>query len=1294
MATILLSAAGAALGSSIGGSVLGLSASVLGRAVGATLGRVIDSQILGAGSPAVETGKIDRFRLTGASEGAPIAKVHGRTRVSGQVIWASRFQEDVSVSGGGGKGAPSPPKTTSYSYSVSLAVALCHGEITRVGRIWADGNEVSRSDLNMRVYTGTEDQLPDPKIEAVEGTGQAPAYRGTAYVVIEDLQLAAFGNRVPQFSFEVMRSNLGDPSDHVRAVAIIPGTGEYSLATTPVHFEDAPGRTRSANVHSPVGGTDFEVSLSALTEELPNCASGSLIVSWFGDDLRCGSCRIKPKVEQTSTDGSGMPWSVSGLSRGSAEVVPLIEDRPVYGGTPSDRSVIEAINAMKNAGQDVMFYPFILMEQLSDNGLIDPWTGDVGQPELPWRGRITSSLAPGVVGSPDGTLTADAEVAAFFGTATAAEFSVGASTVNYTGADGFSYRRFILHYAHLCALAGGVDAFCIGSEMRSLTQIRGDGGAFPAVAALRDLAGEVRVILGPDTKIGYAADWSEYFGFHPQDGSGDLLFHLDPLWADDDIDFVGIDNYMPLSDWRDGFDHADATWGSVYNPTYLKANIAGGEGFDWFYGSPEDEAEQVRTPITDGAYGEPWVYRYKDLESWWSNPHHNRSGGVRDANATDWVPGSKPIWFTEVGCAAVDKATNQPNKFLDPKSSESSLPKFSNGARDDLIQMQYLAAMTEFWDDAANNPVSASYGGSMVATDRMFLWAWDARPYPYFPGNFETWSDGENYARGHWLNGRVATRSLAAVIKEICFESGVSEVDVSGVHGLVRGYALGGGEDARTALQPLLLAYGVDAIEKDGVLVFRNRTGLSQRALSEPELARGETSSIVSKSRSPEAEISGRVRVTYIDADGDYEVRGTEGVFPDEATVAVSQSELPLALTQGEAQAVVERWLAEARVARDGVSFALPPSTDVSAGDVVELQGDSYRIDRVEDAGLKQVEGVRIERGLYQRAVTNDEFVAQTPVIAPLPVWGHMMNLPLLRGNEDAEAPWIAASSEPWPGEVAVYTSLDGASWAFDSLLSRRAVMGKTQNVLAPATSGVWDRGPGLDVALVHGALASIDDTAIFAGGNVAAIGPSGGAASEVFQFRDAELISPDTWRLSMRLRGQRGTEGAGAGEWAAGSTLVVLDGSVVQVSVSSELRGVPRLYRVGPATKAVDHSSYVEFEHTATAAGLRPFAPAHLRARRDGTGGHVISWMRRTRIDGDNWALADVPLGEAYEAYLLRVTVGGEIVREETVQSPTWAYGSTAQLEDGVAAPFEIEVAQISDLYGPGEKTRIVING
>lgn len=97
MATIVLSAAGMAIGGAVGGSVLGLSAAVIGRAVGAAIGSRIDQQLLGAGSEAVEAGRIDRFRVMGASEGADIAQVHGRMRIAGQVIWASQFGDRKSV---------------------------------------------------------------------------------------------------------------------------------------------------------------------------------------------------------------------------------------------------------------------------------------------------------------------------------------------------------------------------------------------------------------------------------------------------------------------------------------------------------------------------------------------------------------------------------------------------------------------------------------------------------------------------------------------------------------------------------------------------------------------------------------------------------------------------------------------------------------------------------------------------------------------------------------------------------------------------------------------------------------------------------------------------------------------------------------------------------------------------------------------------------------------------------------------------------------------------------------------
>ena len=612
MATIVLSAAGAAIGGSVGGSVAGLTSAVIGRAVGATAGQLIDQTILGEGAAAVETGRVDRFRLSSAGEGAPLAQVYGRMRLGGQVIWASDFVENVSVSGGGGKGAPSKPKTSTYSYSVNVAVAVCEGEITRIGRVWADGEEIATDDLNMRVYKGGEDQQPDPVMEAIEGAGNVPAYRGTAYVVFEDLALERFGNRVPQFSFEVSRPEQSDEEDAtaapaygVRSVAIIPGTGEYSLATTPVYYSDGPGSRWSANVNSPAEKTDFAVSLETLTEELPNCEAGSLVVSWFGNDLRCGSCTLRPKVEKKANEGENMPWSVAGLTRATAEEMALEDDRPIYGGTPTDQAVIEAIQAMTAAGQKVMFYPFILMDQTEDNTLPNPYEPAVFQPKLPWRGRITLSAAPGVAGSPDRTVAAEAEVDAFFGTVRAEHFTLSDGTVMYSGPDEWSMSRFILHYAALCQAAGGVEAFCVGSEMRGLTQIRAENNRFVAVERFRQLATEARQLLGPDVKISYAADWTEYFGYQPQDGTNDRYFHLDHLWADPEIDFIGIDNYMPLSDWRDGEDHLDAGAGAIYNIDYLRGNVCGGEGYDWYYHSVDARAAQIRTPIEDGYYLEP-----------------------------------------------------------------------------------------------------------------------------------------------------------------------------------------------------------------------------------------------------------------------------------------------------------------------------------------------------------------------------------------------------------------------------------------------------------------------------------------------------------------------------------------------------------------------------------------------------------------------------------------------------------------------------------------------------------------
>ncbi len=690
MATLLLRSAGSAVGTFLGGPIGGL----IGGAIGAVGGAVVDNILINALVSRPKTPTLDTIALTSSNEGTAVKKLWGRMRLGGNVIWATQFQvttsNDPSASG---KGFGRTTKTTHYE--LSFAVAFCEGgDNVTLGRVWADGNELDLSQYGYAFYNGSESQGPDSFIESVEGTGAVPAYRGICYIVFQLMALDAFGNRMPQITAEILRSPpIPDPDDIsnlLRSVALLPGAGEFVLGTQPYQSSDGFGAWFPENVHTPNGDTDFNTSLAQLNSTLPNRNAVSLVVTWFGSDIRAGSCQIVPKVETNLKTVTPVDWSVNGIPRASAALVSQIDPAlldplglvdaapttglvPAFGGTPSDDTVIQAIEAMKADSLRVMFYPFVMMDVPAGNGLPDPY-GATEQAAFPWRGRVTCFPAPGQPGSPDKTAEAASEINAFFA----------------------QYAVMVLHYANLCVSAGGVDAFIIGSELVGLTQVRsspGDGD-YPAVDALKSLAAEVRAIVGSGCLIGYAADWTEYHSHRPADGSNDVVFNMDPLWSDPNIDFIGIDNYLPLSDWRDGAPNIDGDPVNgpftIYDKAYLGRNVEGGEDYDWYYASLADRVSQTRTPIRDTAHGKHWVFRQKDFRNWWANAHYSRPAGTENRSPTGYAPQGKPIWMTEFGCPAVDKGPNQPNVFYDPKSSESFLPYFSLGSKDDPVQRAYL----------------------------------------------------------------------------------------------------------------------------------------------------------------------------------------------------------------------------------------------------------------------------------------------------------------------------------------------------------------------------------------------------------------------------------------------------------------------------------------------------------------------------------------------------------------------------------------------------------------------------
>jgi hypothetical protein len=267
MATLVLTVAGTLIGGPVGG------------AIGGMIGNVIDREILFR--PKTREGpRLTELRVQTSSCGTQIPRLFGTMRIAGSVIWATDLIEHRSRRGGG-KGRPA---TTSYSYTASLAVALSSRPILAVGRIWADGKLLRggagdfKARTGFRLHRGSEDQAPDPLIAAAEGMGMAPAHRGIAYAVFEDLELADFGNRIPSLSFEVIADAGPLPAGAIVA-------------------ELAHGVVASPEPTVPLAGFAASgTSVRAVVETLAGAAGG-----WFRTDaeglaLLCGAGAALPLV--------------------------------------------------------------------------------------------------------------------------------------------------------------------------------------------------------------------------------------------------------------------------------------------------------------------------------------------------------------------------------------------------------------------------------------------------------------------------------------------------------------------------------------------------------------------------------------------------------------------------------------------------------------------------------------------------------------------------------------------------------------------------------------------------------------------------------------------------------------------------------------------------------------------------------------------------------------------------------------------------------------------------------------
>ena len=726
---------------------------------------------------------------------------------------------------------------------------------------------------------------------------------------------------------------------------------------------------------------------------------------------------------------------------------------------------------------------------------------------------------------------------------------------------------------------------------------------------------------------------------------------------------------------------------------YLRGNIEGGEGYDWYYASSADRDGQVRSPITDGAYSKPWVYRYKDLRNWWSNLHYDRPGGVELAGPTAWTPQGKPFWFAELGCPAVDKGGNEPNVFYDNKSSESKLPHYSRGNPNDLIQRRFLEAVLSYWaPESGNNPVSTVYSGPMVASDQISLWSWDARPFPDFPSRFDVWTDAGNWRLGHWLNGRLGLVSLSELVRALSGDNGVA-VNSDALQALVPGYVIDRPMSPRAAIEPLASAYHFDAIDTGAEIKFVDTASAPIFSINaEDYVDRGSGTPAVEMIRAQETELPNSVRLSYIDWETDYRIATVESRKLSGAARGIIDQTAPIVLDQQAAQALADQYLQSIWAMRERLQFSLPASyLNVEVGDRVSVpfSGGTVeaKVTRVTDGLEREIEAVSFDGTVFDAPLGPSRSLLPPPTTSfgrPELVF---LDIPDL-GSAGAETTgYMAVSAAPWPGRSAIYKSASTEGFDLHGTATLPAITGELMFDFYTGPLFRWDRGNEIYVRLYAGGVSSVNSEAVLNGANACAIQSAPGQW-EVVQFEKAELIGNDEYKLSNLLRGQLGTEAAMANPTAAGARFVLLDGAVRSAGLSDAERLLELNYKCGPASKPLGDVSFAGFTHAYAGIPGRPLAPVHVRGERSSDGSLALSWIRRSRVSGDDWDQVQVPLGEETEAYEVDVLDGSNVVRTLSSEAPNIVYSIAEQTADfgGQAnQPVQIVVYQLSQTFGRG---------
>lgn len=525
------------------------------------------------------------------------------------------------------------------------------------------------------------------------------------------------------------------------------------------------------------------------------------------------------------------------------------------------------------------------------------------------------------------------------------------------------------------------------------------------------------------------------------------------------------------------------------------------------------------------------------------------------------------------------------------------------------------------------------------------------------------------------------------------------QFDAAWCDGFVSGYVLDEPMSVRSAIEPLLAVYGIDAFESGKTLVFQSHARRDAQTPLVKEFVEREDAGALTWRLAEAMEQPERVELAYRDPMLDYQAamafaarqdgKGTE-------TIGIAAS-----LDSGQAKSLAEEFMQSRRASRRSVTFELPwKQVGLKVGDRIRIADPSgtaadatggFVITSIEDGETRRLEARATPQHVRYPAQTALPAAADigTSATRGRPHF-ELIDLPMWPGAENpADQFRIAAFARPWNG-VSAFISPELSGFEQRTMLAHSATMGELIAPLDGGDSGRWLHEQALTVKLYDGELSSVTPVQLFNGANSALVGALGGQW-EFLQFLNVEETSSDVWRLTGLLRGQCGTEREARQMKHEGAPFVLLNDAVSPAGLKPQEAGLELNWRVGCSGEEFSDQFYSTKTKPGGLRARQPLSPVHIRTSMRANGDIDIGWIRRGRIDADSWLSSEIPLGEDREVYHIEILFEERVIRSLEVTASNWTYSASERLKDlgNSSVVFDFTVAMVSASVGAGHEAR-----